>query len=266
MTVHCGLTKQALETLKKSRRIAGIVSRGGAFLAQWMLANNKENPLYEDFDRLLKIAYEYDVTLSLGDGLRPGAIADATDEAQVAELSVLGELVKRARQRRVQVIVEGPGHIPLDEIETNILLAKRLTYDAPLYVLGPLVTDIAPGYDHIVGAIGGAVAGMYGADFLCYVTPGEHLRLPTAGDVREGVIAARIAAHSADIVKGVKGAKDWDEKFSHLRKNLDWQGQERLTLDKEKFREFHPDKLNNVKVCTMCGKYCALKISSEIGV
>jgi len=266
MTVHCGLTREALEILKKSKRVAGIVSRGGAFLAQWMNTNKKENPLYENFDRLLEIAYEYDITLSLGDGLRPGAIADATDTGQIAELSVLGELVKRARKKKVQVIVEGPGHIPLDQIETNIVLAKRLTYDAPLYVLGPLVTDIAPGYDHIVGAIGGAVAGMYGADFLCYVTPGEHLRLPTVEDVQEGVIASRIAAHSADIVKGVKGAKEWDEKFSHLRKELDWQGQEKLTLDKDKFRILHPGKLNNAKVCTMCGRYCALKISGEIGI
>lgn len=266
MTVHCGLTRKNLAILKKSKRIAGIVSRGGAFLAQWMSANNKENPLYEHFDRLLEIAYNYDVTLSLGDGLRPGAIADATDSAQIAELSVLGELVKRARQRRVQVMVEGPGHLPLDQIEKNVVLAKKLTANAPFYVLGPLVTDIAAGYDHIVGAIGGAVAGMYGADFLCYVTLGEHLRLPTVKDVQEGVIAARIAAHAADIAKGVKGAKEWDRKFSHFRKELDWQGQEKLTLDKEKFRQLHPDKLNSAKVCTMCGKYCALKISSEIGV
>jgi len=266
MTLHCGLTRKNLEILKKSKRVAGIVSRGGAFLAQWMSANNQENPLYEKFDRLLEIAYKYDVTLSLGDGLRPGALADATDSAQIAELSVLGELVKRAREKKVQVIVEGPGHLPLDHIEKNVVLAKKLTDNAPFYVLGPLVTDIAAGYDHIVGAIGGALAGMYGADFLCYVTPGEHLRLPTVEDVREGVIASRIAAHSADIVKGVKGAKEWDEKFSHFRKELDWQGQEKLTLDREKFRALHPDKLNNAKVCTMCGKYCALKISTEIGV
>lgn len=266
MTVHCGLTREALEILKKSKRVAGIVSRGGAFLAQWMSVNRKENPLYANFDELLAIAYKYDITLSLGDGLRPGAIADATDAGQIAELSVLGELVKRARKKKVQVIVEGPGHIPLDQIEMNIVLAKKLTYNAPLYVLGPLVTDIAPGYDHIVGAIGGAIAGMYGADFLCYVTPAEHLRLPTVEDVKEGVIASKIAAHSADIVKGVKGAKERDAELSALRKELDWQGQGKLVLDKKKFRQFHPKKTNNVEVCTMCGKYCALKISSEIGV
>ncbi len=266
MTVHCGLTREALEILKKSKRVAGIVSRGGAFLAQWMSVNRKENPLYANFDELLAIAYKYDITLSLGDGLRPGAIADATDAGQIAELAVLGELVKRARRNGVQTMVEGPGHIPLDQIETNIVLAKKLTYNAPLYVLGPLVTDIAPGYDHIVGAIGGAIAGMYGADFLCYVTPAEHLRLPTVDDVREGVIASRIAAHSADIVKGVKGAKERDAELSALRKELDWQGQGKLVLDKEKFRQFHPKKTNNVKVCTMCGKYCALKISSQVGI
>ncbi len=266
MTVHCGLTRKNLAILKKSKRVAGIVSRGGAFLAQWMEINKKENPLYEYFDRLLGIAYKYNLTLSLGDGLRPGAIADATDSAQIAELSVLGELVKRARERRVQVIVEGPGHIPLNQIEKNVRLAKKLTANAPFYVLGPLVTDVAAGYDHIVGAIGGAIAAMYGADFLCYVTPAEHLRLPTVEDVREGVVASRIAAHSADIVKGVKGAKEWDEKLSHFRKELDWQGQERLSLDKEKFRKFHPGKLNGKKICTMCGRYCALKISTEIGV
>jgi len=263
MTVHCGVTRKIVETLRRSGRITGIVSRGGAFLAQWMVDNNEENPLYEQFDRLLNIAYKYDVTLSLGDGLRPGCLADATDEAQIAELSVLGELTKMARKRNVQVMIEGPGHIPLNQIEANVLLEKRLCAGAPFYVLGPLVTDIAPGYDHIACAIGGAVAAASGADFLCYVTPAEHLRLPDVDDVTEGVIAARIAAHSADVAKGVKGALNWDIQISEARGSLNWKRQERFSINPKKFRqERKKSKPKDARLCTMCGEFCAMKQSS----
>ncbi len=210
VTVHCGITQQTIRRLREQGRITDVVSRGGAFLVTWMLANDRENPLYERYDDILSIARRYDLTLSLGDGLRPGCLSDATDRAQVHELLTLGELVRRAREAGVQAMVEGPGHVPLNQIEANIVLEKRLCEGAPFYVLGPLVTDIAPGYDHITSAIGGAIAASAGADFICYVTPTEHLGLPTPDDVREGVIAARIAGHAADIVKGVRGAMDWD--------------------------------------------------------
>jgi phosphomethylpyrimidine synthase len=264
ITVHCGVTAGVLEALKGNPRVADIVSRGGAFLAGWILHNGKENPLYREFDRLLDIARQYEVTLSLGDGLRPGCIEDASDAAQVAELVVLGELVKRCREAGVQCMVEGPGHIPLHQVEANIRMAKAITRGAPFYVLGPLVTDVAAGYDHIAAAIGGAIAAMAGADFLCYVTPREHLGLPTAEDVREGVIVTRIAAHAADIARGIPGAKDWDLRMSKARKSLDWEEQLRLALDPVKARRlFGERQVEGEKACTMCGDFCAMRFVSE---
>ena len=263
MTVHAGLTSKGIERLKKQGRVADIVSRGGAFHLAWMLHNQKENPLYARFERLLEIAHEYDITLSLGDGLRPGSILDATDRPQVEELLTLGELVKRAWEQNVQVMVEGPGHIPLDQVEMNIKLQKRVCHEAPFYVLGPLVTDIAPGYDHIVSAIGGAIAAAAGADFLCYVTPSEHLGLPSVEDVRAGLIASKIAAHAADIVKGVKGALDRDLKISEARKKLDWAEQRKLALDPHKFQEIRKKRKSKSTACSMCGEFCALQIVSE---
>jgi len=260
ITVHCGVTLKAIERLKQQGRVADIVSRGGAFLTGWMLHNDRENPLYEQYDRLLDIAREYDVTLSLGDGMRPGCIADATDRPQVEELLTLGELVQRAQDAGVQVMVEGPGHLPLDQIEMNIRLQKSLCKDAPFYVLGPLVTDIAAGYDHITGAIGGAVAAAAGADFLCYVTPSEHLAIPDVNDVREGVIASRIAAHAADIVKGVNGAKETDRQMALARKNLDWEEQARLSLNPERSRLVHRERATAGSACSMCGQYCAMDL------
>jgi len=243
--------------------VTDVVSRGGAFTVGWMLHNDAENPLYEYFDRLLDIALEYDVTLSLGDGMRPGSLADATDRTQVEELIILGELVQRAREAGVQVMVEGPGHIPLDQIETNVSLQKSLCKGAPFYVLGPLVTDIAAGYDHITSAIGGAIAAMAGADFLCYVTPSEHLAIPDVDDVREGVMASRIAAHAADIVKGIKGARERDRQMSLARKRLDWEGQSRLALDPEKFKKTHQERSSRGSACSMCGKYCAMELVGQ---
>jgi phosphomethylpyrimidine synthase len=263
MTVHAGLTLKAIERLKNQGRVADIVSRGGAFHVAWMLHNQKENPLYADFDRLLKIARKHDVTLSLGDGLRPGAIQDATDRAQIEELITLGELVKTAWENNVQVMVEGPGHVPLDQVEMNIKLQKRLCQGAPFYVLGPLVTDIAPGYDHIVSAIGGAIAASAGADFLCYVTPSEHLGLPSVDDVKEGLVASKIAAHVGDIVKGVKGAKQRDLELSEARKELDWEKQSKLVLDPIKFDAIREKRKSKSKACSMCGDYCAMRIVSE---
>ncbi|MFH1856160.1 MAG: phosphomethylpyrimidine synthase ThiC [Candidatus Omnitrophota bacterium] len=264
MTIHAGLTLFAVERLKGEKRILDVVSRGGAFLVTWMIANKKENPFYEYFDEILKIAYKYDITLSLGDGLRPGSILDGTDRAQVQELIILGELADKARNKDVQVIIEGPGHVRMDEIEANIILQKKLCKEAPFYVLGPLVTDIVPGYDHIVGAIGGAIAAGHGADFLCYVTPSEHLRLPSVEDVKAGVMASRIAAHAADIVKGVKGAIALDEQMSKARKKRDWDKQIALSLDGDKTlclrKSSKPDEED---VCTMCGKYCAIKVVDE---
>lgn len=264
ITVHCGVTQEVIQTLREKGRIMDIVSRGGSFITAWMLHNEKENPLYEHFDRLLEIVKEYDVTLSLGDGLRPGCLADATDSPQIKELIILGGLVRRARKAGVQVMVEGPGHVPLDQVEANMKLQKSLCENAPFYVLGPLVTDVAPGYDHITSAIGGALAASAGADFLCYVTPAEHLGLPTAQDVKEGVIAARIAAHAADIAKGLKGAWDWDKKMAKARKALDWQKQIALSIDPEKAAQLRKEKNeDSQECCTMCGKYCAYKLVSE---
>jgi phosphomethylpyrimidine synthase len=260
MTVHCGVTQESLARLKKQGRKTDIVSRGGAFLIGWMVHNDKENPLYQYYDRLLDLALEYDFALSLGDGLRPGCLADATDRAQVQELIILGELVERARQAGVQAMVEGPGHLPLNQIAANVQLEKSLCRGAPFYVLGPLVTDIGAGYDHITAAIGGAIAAAAGADFLCYVTPTEHLSLPDAQDVKEGVIASRIAAHAADIVKGVQRVKEWDEHMSEARKALDWQTQADLSLDPELSRQVHSRIPAGGATCSMCGKYCAMAI------
>jgi phosphomethylpyrimidine synthase len=260
ITVHCGLTRDALEMLKKQGRVTDIVSRGGAFLTTWMLHHDRENPLFENYDKLLSIAKKYDVTLSLGDGLRPGCLADATDRAQIHELMTLGHLTQLAWEKDVQVMIEGPGHVPLDQIETNMILQKKLCHHAPFYVLGPLVTDIAAGYDHVACAIGGALAGAAGADFLCYVTPAEHLCLPNADDVREGVVVTKIAAHAADIARGHKLAIKRDRQMSQARKNLDWKAQMKLAIDPEKarrYRDQNPPAENDV--CTMCGKYCAIK-------
>ncbi len=263
MTVHCGLTIRAIERLKNQGRVADIVSRGGAFHLAWSLHRQKENPLYAQYDRLLEIARRYDVTLSLGDGLRPGSILDATDRPQLEELLTLGELVKRAWEQDVQVMVEGPGHIPLDQIEMNVKLQKRICGEAPFYVLGPLVTDIGAGYDHIVSAIGGAIAAAAGADFLCYVTPSEHLGLPSAEDVRQGLIASKIAAHAADIVKGIRGALQRDLQMSKARKVLDWPSQKRLAVDPHKFEDVRKKRKTKSKACSMCGDFCAMRIVSE---
>ncbi len=264
MTVHAGITWKTLGALQQQGRVTDIVSRGGAFTVGWMIHNDKENPLYEQYDRLLEIAREHDVTLSLGDGLRPGCLADASDRAQFQELLVLGELVDRARKADVQVMVEGPGHMPFDQIAANMRLEKEICNGAPFYVLGPLVTDVAPGYDHITAAIGGTMAAVSGADFLCYVTPREHLGLPTAQDVHDGVIASRIAAHAADIVKGVKGASDWDLSMAKARKALDWNEQIRLSIDPEKAEAAHKErKIKDVEGCTMCGDFCAMKVVAQ---
>ncbi len=263
MTIHAGLTLKAIDRLKAQGRVADVVSRGGAFHLAWMLHNGKENPFHARFDRLLEIARRHDVTLSLGDGLRPGSIMDATDRPQIEELLTLGELVKRALEAGVQVMVEGPGHVPLDQIEMNVKLQKRVCHEAPFYVLGPLVTDIAPGYDHIVAAIGGAVAAAAGADFLCYVTPSEHLGLPSVDDVREGLVASRIAAHAADIVKNVPGARERDLELSRARKRLDWEGQKALAIDPRKFGVVRRERKTRTKACSMCGDFCAMRIVSE---
>ncbi|MDR1401283.1 MAG: phosphomethylpyrimidine synthase ThiC [Endomicrobium sp.] len=260
ITVHCGINRANVEILNRQRRLVGVVSRGGSFLVKCINATGKENPLFEQYDRLLKIAKKYDVTLSLGDGFRPGSIFDSSDGVQLAELSVLGELVLRARGAGVQSMIEGPGHVPLNQIEANVILANRLGYEAPLYFLGPLVTDIAPGYDHITSAIGGALAASYGVDFICYVTPAEHLRLPDTHDVYEGVMSARIAGHAADIVKGVKTARVQDTEMSKWRKAGNWEKQKEFCIDPVKFeneRKKLMPKLENV--CTMCGEFCAMR-------
>jgi phosphomethylpyrimidine synthase len=260
VTVHAGLTVRGIERLRQQGRVLDVVSRGGAFLLEWMIYNERENPLYEQYDRLLEIAGRYDMTLSLGDGLRPGCIEDATDRSQVEELLTIGELRDRALQRGVQVIVEGPGHVPLQEVELNIKLQKALTRGAPFYVLGPLVTDIAMGYDHIAGAIGGAIAGAAGADFLCYVTPAEHIRLPNVEDVREGLIASKIAAHAADIAKGIPSAREMDRRMARCRKALDWEGQIALSLNPERVRLWRAEvPPTDSEVCSMCGEFCAIR-------
>jgi phosphomethylpyrimidine synthase len=263
-TIHAGVTRKSLQVLKRNKRIMGIVSRGGAILAAWTELHGKENPFFEYFDDVLDIAYRYDVTLSLGDGLRPGSILDATDKAQIAELKILGELADRARRKNVQVMIEGPGHVPLTDIKANILLQKKICRQAPFYVLGPLVTDVAPGYDHITSAIGGALAASYGADFLCYVTPAEHLRHPTVEDVREGVVAAKIAAHAADISKGARHALLWDKRMSQARKARDWKAQIALALDPDRARQYRLSSRPHLSdVCTMCGDYCSIRMAEK---
>ena len=260
VTIHAGLNLAAARVIRDNPRDCGIVSRGGAILYEWMVKTGQENPFYEHFDRLLSICRAYDICISLGDGLRPGALSDSTDAPQVQELITLGELAKRAWEWNVQVMIEGPGHVPLNEVEMNMKLAKKLCHNAPLYVLGPLVTDIAPGYDHITSAIGGAVAAMHGADFLCYVTPAEHLRLPTPEDVKEGIMAAKIAAHAADLGKGLVGAGERDAAMGKARKNLDWEAQFALSLDPEKAQAYKDSvKASKDGVCTMCGDFCAVK-------
>ena len=264
MTLHCGVTRSAIERMRRQGRIMDIVSRGGSFIAGWMLHNEMENPLYEHYDEILDICEKYDVTISLGDGMRPGCTADATDRGQLTELITLGELVDRAWKRGVQVMVEGPGHVPYDQIAANMTLEKRICRNAPFYVLGPLVTDIAPGYDHITAAIGGTLAAVSGADFLCYVTPAEHLALPTIEDVHTGVMTSRIAAHAADLVRNVPGAREWDRKMAEARKVLDWDAQMELAIDPELAREKRGARNKaGEEACSMCGDYCAVKIISK---
>lgn len=259
MTIHAGITLEGVDRMQKQGRLTGIVSRGGSFLAHWMLRNEAENPLYENFHQVLEVAGEYDITLSLGDALRPGSIRDSTDRAQVQELIILGELVEEARKAGVQCMVEGPGHVRMNEIEANIQLEKKLCGGAPFYVLGPIVTDIAPGYDHITSAIGGAIAAMHGADFLCYVTPAEHLALPTVEDVRQGVIASKIAAHAADLTRGID--LGLDEEMARARAELNWAEQFRLCIDPVKAREFRRKRAPKAHdACTMCGEFCAMKL------
>jgi phosphomethylpyrimidine synthase len=264
MTLHCGLTRAGVDLVEKHGRVCGIVSRGGALLAHWMRRNEAENPLYEHYDEVLDVCRRHRVAISLGDALRPGATADASDAAQIHETMVLGELVLRAREAGVQVIVEGPGHMPMDQIEATVRTMKRLCYDAPFYVLGPLVTDIAPGYDHITCAIGGAICAMAGADFLCYVTPAEHLGLPDCADVVQGVIAARIAAHAADLARGIPDAAEWDRKMSAARARRDWEAQADLAIDPGTVHRLRGERPpHDADVCTMCGKFCSMKLYLE---
>lgn len=265
VTVHAGLNSKTIETFKKNPRLTNIVSRGGSLMYAWMELNKAENPFYEYYDELLDICEEYDVTLSLGDACRPGSIQDSTDASQIEELIVLGELTKRAWERNVQVMIEGPGHMAIDEIEANMKIQKRLCHNAPFYVLGPIVTDIAPGYDHITSAIGGAIAASNGADFLCYVTPAEHLRLPDLDDVKEGIIAVKIAAHAADIAKKIPHARDWDNKMSKARQALDWGEMFNLSIDEEKARRYRKESQPAVEdSCTMCGKMCSMRNMNKV--
>lgn len=265
MTIHCGMNRKTAERIKANPRLTNIVSRGGSLLFAWMEMNDRENPFYEHYELLLDICETYDVTLSLGDACRPGCTHDATDAAQIEELITLGELTRRAWERNVQVMIEGPGHMVLTEIAANMKLEKRLCHNAPFYVLGPLVTDIAPGYDHITSAIGGAVAGSCGADFLCYVTPAEHLRLPDVNDVREGIIAARIAAHAADLAKGIPGAQAWDDAMSKARVDVDFETMISLAVDPVKAREYYESSTPECEgTCTMCGKMCPARTMKKI--
>jgi len=260
MTIHSGITMDTVDKIRNSNRIMGIVSRGGAFLAAWILQNKEENPLYKNFDYLLEIAHEYDVTLSLGDGLRPGCLADASDIPQIQELIILGQLVERAREAGVQVMVEGPGHVPLDQIEANMKIQKTICKGAPFYVLGPIVTDLAPGYDHITSAIGGAIAAFSGADFLCYVTPREHLAIPDVEAVKEGVIASKIAAQAADVAKGIKNAWNSELQMARARRCFNWEKQFELAFDHETPRKYRESTPTKGDMCTMCGEFCALRI------
>ena len=265
MTIHCGINKETAVKFKRNKRLMNIVSRGGSIIFAWMEMTGNENPFYERFDEILDICQQYDVTLSLGDACRPGCIMDATDAPQIEELITLGELTKRAWEKDVQVMIEGPGHMPLNQIAANMEIEKTLCHGAPFYVLGPLVTDIAPGYDHITAAIGGAVAAMNGAAFLCYVTPAEHLRLPDLDDVKEGIIASKIAAHAADIAKGLPGATDWDLKMDKARKVLDWERMFDVAIDPEKARRYRESsKPEKEDTCSMCGNFCAVKNMNRI--
>ena len=265
ITIHAGLNRETLETIKRNRRLTHVVSRGGSLLFAWMELNQAENPFFEYYDELLDICAKYDMTISLGDACRPGSVHDATDPSQIKELITLGELTKRAWEKNVQVMIEGPGHMPLNEIKANMLIEKKLCHGAPFYVLGPLVTDIAPGYDHITSAIGGAIAATYGADFLCYVTPAEHLRLPDLNDMKEGIIASKIAAHAADIAKGIPGAIDWDNKMSKARADIDWETMFNLALDPDKARKYRESsKPHDEESCTMCGKMCSMRTMKKI--
>lgn len=265
MTIHCGINRETAARFKKNKRLMNIVSRGGSIIFAWMEMTGCENPFYEHFDEILDICREYDITLSLGDACRAGCIEDASDVSQIEELVTLAELTKRAWEKDVQVMIEGPGHMPLDQIEANMRIQKTLCHGAPFYVLGPLVTDVAPGYDHITAAIGGAIAATYGASFLCYVTPAEHLRLPDLSDVKEGIIASKIAAHAADIAKGVKGAIDWDHKMAAARKKLDWEEMFDLSMDPEKARRYRESaKPEKEDTCSMCGNFCAVKNMNRI--
>lgn len=265
LTIHVGINKNTAERFKKMKRLTNIVSRGGSIIFAWMEMTGQENPFYEHFDRLLDICQEYDVTLSLGDACRPGCLEDATDVSQLEELLTLGELTRRAWEKNVQVMIEGPGHMPLDQIAANMKIQQSVCKGAPFYVLGPLVTDVAPGYDHITAAIGGAIAASAGASFLCYVTPAEHLRLPNRDDVKEGIIASRIAAHAADIAKGIPGAKEWDRKMAQARARLDWEEQFSLAIDPEKARRYRAEsKPEKEDTCSMCGNFCAVKNMNRI--
>jgi phosphomethylpyrimidine synthase len=265
MTIHVGINKQTARRFKENKRLTNIVSRGGSIIFAWMEMTGEENPFYEQYDRILSICQEHDVTLSLGDACRPGCIEDATDISQIQELIALGELTKRAWEKNVQVIIEGPGHMPLDQIKANMKIQETICNGAPFYVLGPIVTDVAPGYDHITSAIGGAIAASAGASFLCYVTPAEHLKLPDENDVKEGIVATRIAAHAADIVKGIKGAKEWDYKMSDARKRLDWETMFSLAIDPEKARRYRAmSKPEKEDTCSMCGNFCAVKNMNRI--
>lgn len=265
VTIHAGMNQTTATTFMQNPRLMNIVSRGGSLMFAWMRLNDRENPFYEYYKDLLEICRHYDITLSLGDACRPGAIADSTDASQIAELIQLGELTKRAWKRDVQVMIEGPGHMAIDEIEANVILEKKLCHGAPFYVLGPIVTDVAPGYDHITAAIGGALAASKGADFLCYVTPAEHLRLPTESDMVEGIIATKIAAHAADLAKGVPGARAWDHKMSHARQQLDWETMMDTAINPEKAREMRASSTpEDSSVCTMCGKMCAVRTLNKV--
>jgi len=265
VTIHAGINRETAAVFKRNKRLTNIVSRGGSLIYAWMELNNKENPFFEYYDELLDICAKYDITISLGDACRPGSVNDATDASQIKELMILGELTLRAWEKNVQVMIEGPGHMPLNEIVANMVIEKKLCHGAPFYVLGPLVTDVAPGYDHITSAIGGAIAASYGADFLCYVTPAEHLRLPTIEDMKEGIIASKIAAHAADIAKNVPGALSWDYEMSKARQELNWERMFELAIDPEKARRYRKESSpEHEDSCTMCGKMCSMRNMNKI--